>query len=326
MRILVIAEDDKHVVRPGSLSALAFANSIAEQTGGEVLMLVLGHEVAQVAKHGANYAPVLAVDSPALAKPVADIYGTLIAKVVKDHGFDMIVAACTTFAKDIVARAAGMLGGAMAGDVVGHTWKRTLLLKRPMYAGAVVATVRLIGEPKFVTIRPSAYAPAESKPAAFEVTGVAVEEALLHSQIVVEGWESKATARPDVTEARVVVSGGRAIKSNEDFERLVGGLADRLGGAAGSSRALVDAGITPNELQVGQTGKIVAPDLYIALGISGAVQHLAGMKNSKTIVAINRDPDAPIFEVADYGLVGDVYQIVPEMLEKLGPVGKTINS
>jgi electron transfer flavoprotein alpha subunit len=207
----------------------------------------------------------------------------------------------------------------MASDIVHHEFiDGRLQFDSPQYAGAVTATLRLNGSPQVVTVRGSAYPAAKgerSEPASIE--RLELDAGKLSSRVHYEGLRSKQQTRPDVTEARVVVSGGRALKNSDDFERLVGKLADVLGGAAGSSRALVDSGITPNELQVGQTGKIVAPELYIALGISGAVQHLAGMKNSRTIVAINSDPDAPIFDVADFGLVGDVYEIVPQLIEKL---------
>jgi electron transfer flavoprotein alpha subunit len=206
----------------------------------------------------------------------------------------------------------------MASDVIGHQFQDDqLVFRRPMYAGAVTATVALSGTPQVVTVRPAAYEPADYAESPHETKKIDISAGELPNRVEWEGLDSKQTGRPDVTEANVVVSGGRALKNGDDFERIVGGLADVLQGAAGSSRALVDAGITPNELQVGQTGKIVAPDLYIALGISGAVQHLAGMKNSKIVVAVNNDPDAPIFEVADYGLVGDVYEVVPELIEKL---------
>jgi electron transfer flavoprotein alpha subunit len=186
-----------------------------------------------------------------------------------------------------------------------------------MFAGNAIAAVKLDGAVKVLTARASAFAQPAKGSEVSPVVSVPVEAAQLPEFIEYVGREAKLAGRPDSTEARVVVSGGRAMKSAEDFERLIGGLADALNGAVGSSRALVDSGITANSLQIGQTGKIVAPDLYIAVGISGAIQHLAGMKDTKVIVAINKDADAPIFEVADFGLVGDAYQVVPELTEKL---------
>src|SRR5262249_36013774 len=204
--------------------------------------------------------------------------------------------------------------------VVGHEFHdNRLLLRRPMYAGALIATVALSGWPQVITIRPSAYPAAVPRESRCAVRRARINEAARPQHLRYQGVEARASGRPDLTEARVVVSGGRAFTSSEDYEAYVGRLADRLNGAAGSTRALVDAGITPNELQVGQTGKVVAPDLYIALGVSGAVQHLAGMKNSKVIVAINNDPGAPIFDVANYGLVGGVHEVVPKLIDKLAP-------
>lgn len=318
MKILVIAEHDGASLRLASLSSLSMARSVAGATGGEAMWLVLGRGVDAVASEAARFAPVIAVDSPALGNPMAEPMAKAIATVVGQRGFELVAAAATTFSKDVLPRAAALLGGAMASDILRHELvDGRLEFDSPQYAGAVTATLRLSGSPQVVTVRASSYPAAEPAAAVHAIERLELDAATLASRGKYEGLKSKKSARPDVTEARVVVSGGRALKNSEDFEKLVGRLADVLGGAAGSSRALVDAGITPNELQVGQTGKIVAPELYMALGISGAVQHLAGMKNSRTIVAINSDPEAPIFDVADYGLVGDVYAIVPELIEKL---------
>jgi electron transfer flavoprotein alpha subunit len=318
MRALVIAEHDGTSLRQASLSALAFAQEIAEGTSGEVSWLVLGHGVDEVVREAARYAPVLSIDAPALENPLAEPLARAVARVVGDRKYDLLAAASSTHAKDIVPRAAALLGGAMASDVVRHEINDgRLLYDCPRYAGAVTATIALHGAPQVVTVRASAYPAATVSSSTYAIEQIELEPEVFRRRARYEGLQSKPSARPDVTEARVVVSGGRAFKCAEDFERYVGGLADALGGAAGSSRALVDAGIAPNELQVGQTGKIIAPEVYVALGISGAVQHLAGMKNSRTIVAVNSDPDAPIFDVADYGYVGDVYEVAPQLIEKL---------
>jgi electron transfer flavoprotein alpha subunit len=318
MRALVVAEHDGTSLRQASLSALTFAQAVAGATGGDVSWLVLGVRLEDVAKDAARYAPVLCVDSPAIEHPLAEPLARAIARIARDGQYDLVVAASSTFSKDVLPRAAALLGGAMASDVVRHEFAEgRLLFDCPRYAGAVTATIALHGSPQVVTVRASAYAAAEPASSSGGIEQLELDAETLARRARYEGLQSKPSARPDVTEARVVVSGGRAFKCTEDFERHVGGLADALGGAAGSSRALVDAGIAPNELQVGQTGKIIAPEVYVALGISGAVQHLAGMKNSRTIVAINSDPDAPIFDVADVGFVGDVYEVVPQLIEKL---------
>ena len=314
MKTLVLMEHDGTALRPGSGAAIGFARELSE----DITVLLLGKNLDAIATEAAQYAPVLTADHEALTATVADRWAHLIAEVAQDQNAELIVATSTTWAKDIVGRTAGLLGGAMASEVIGHEIVNgELRLCRPMFAGAINATLVLEGSPKIITVCPSAYEAPEPTETPFPIEPVAIDASKLPSDTRFESLDCKIGARPDVTEARIVVSGGRAFKTSEDFEQHVGGLADQLGAAAGSSRALVDAGITPNSLQVGQTGKIVAPELYLALGISGAVQHLAGMKNSRVIAAINQDPDAPIFEFADYGLVGDVYEEVPRLIQEL---------
>lgn len=316
MRTLVVCEHDCQSVRTGSLAAIGAAQQLSQ--AGSVQALVMGHNIQDLATTIAPYVPVIFADHDCLTAPVADSYAEMIRQVVSQEKIELVLAASSTWAKDIVGRAGGLLGGAMVSDVTGHEHVgKDIHLYRSMYAGAVNAVVKLHSFPWILTVRPTAYPPPPRAESVQPVTRMEVDPASLPNGIVFERLESKGGNRPDVTESRIVVSGGRAIKNSEDFERLVGTLADRLGGAVGSSRALVDAGITPNNLQVGQTGKVVAPELYLALGISGAIQHLAGMKNSKVIAAINKDRDAPIFEIADYGLVGDVYDLVPQMIDSL---------
>jgi electron transfer flavoprotein alpha subunit len=318
MSILVVAEYDGAHVRAGSCSALAVARELAAHSKERVELLVLGSRLDSVAADAARFAPVIIADHPQLANPTADRYARVIADVAKSREAGTIVANSTTFAKDILPRASALLNAAMAGDVTGYSFANgELLLRRPMYAGAAMATVALAGGPLVITVRASAFPAAEPLAQTGEPIVWNVDASTLpnHSEYV--GLESRPTLRPELTEARVVVSGGRPFRTGEEFENYVGRLADALNGAAGCTRALVDAGIAPNEWQVGQTGKVVAPQLYVALGISGAVQHLAGMKNSRVVVAINSNPEAPMFSIATYGLVGDVRQIVPELIREL---------
>ena len=318
MKVLVHLEHEGGVIKRGSLSALSFARDVASQTHGAVTGLIVGGDVDDAAADAARYAPVLVADDAALQSVVAGTHAQVIAKAITSGGFDLVVGAATSAGKDVLGRVGGLLGGFMASDVVGHEVRDgALLFRRPMFAGSAIATVRLRGGPQVVTVRDSSYEPSDAAAEPGAISALSVDTASLPVDVQVTGAPASKGGRPDVTEAQVVVSGGRAWKSSDDFEAHVGALADLLGGAAGSSRALVDSGITPNELQVGQTGKIVAPQLYLALGISGAVQHLAGMRNSKVIAAINEDRDAPIFQISDYGIVGDVYELVPALIEKL---------
>jgi electron transfer flavoprotein alpha subunit len=318
--ILLIVEHDGGRVRQGTLAALTLAREIASQAGGEILLLVMGNGVGEVAEQVRPYgaARVLVADDPALAGLLADRTAPVVCRAVRSTGAAWVLAAASTFSKDLLPRVAALLDAGMLSDVLGFDVDGgEPRFRRPVYAGNAIATVTLAGPVRVLTARPTAFSPAAPTGAQSPVETIDVAALALPDGSEFVGRDTTAAARPELTEARVVVTGGRPLKDPVTYERLIGGLADLLGGAAGATRAAVDSGIAPNDLQVGQTGKVVAPELYIACGVSGAIQHLAGMKDSKIVVAINKDPEAPIFDVADYGLVADVHQAIPELMQEL---------
>jgi len=313
--VLVFAEHQKGKFPKSTLVALQAGKEAASKLGGNCLAAVLGSGVDALAQEAASYgAKVLAVEDPALANYLADIYTAALEQLVKANDVSLVLATSTALGKDLLPRVAARLGVAMATDIVGINADGTFT--RPMYAGNVLATVALEGAVKVVSVRGTAFDAAHPDgQGSVEKVSVSFDAADKKMQFV-EFSETKSD-RPSLTEARIVVSGGRGLKSGENFTTYLEPLVDTLGAAMGASRAAVDAGFVPNDLQVGQTGKVVAPELYFAIGVSGAIQHLAGMKDSKIIVAINKDPDAPIFNVADYGLVADLFKAVPELTEEI---------
>jgi electron transfer flavoprotein alpha subunit len=314
--LLVLIEHDRQQVKRPSLHAIA----LARQLGGEYALLVVGHGLAEIATSLVSYgaSAVIVVDDPALAEPLADRYAAVIAEAARKHGTKTILGTSSTFSKDVLPRAAALLDAPMVTDVVAiEKMDGSISYRRPINAGSMFATVKVEGDCRVLTVRATAFEPPVADVAPCPIEGLGFDAASLPNGIRFISREERKTDRPDLTEARVVVSGGRPLKDKDTFEHLVGGLADALRGAIGATRAAVDAGMAPNDYQIGQTGKVVAPELYIALGISGAIQHLAGIKDSRVIVAINKDPDAPIFQMATYALVGDLYEIVPQLIEAI---------
>jgi electron transfer flavoprotein alpha subunit len=314
--VLVFAEHQHHKFAKTTLVAITAGKDAASKSGGECFGVVAGKGVDDLANELAEYGlkKVFVIDDPALEHYTADAHAAALAQVIKEKGIETLVATATAVGKDLLPRVAALLNAGMAGDVLAFNADGTM--QRPMYAGNVIATVSITGSPKIVSVRATAF-DAASKGGKGEVEKVSAGiDAAAKTTKFVEFNEIKSD-RPVLTEARIVVSGGRALKSGENFKTVLEPLVDAMGAAMGASRAAVDAGFVPNDLQVGQTGKVVAPQLYIAVGISGAIQHLAGMKDSKIIVAINKDEEAPIFQVSDYGLVADLFKAVPEMVEEV---------
>jgi len=314
--VLVVAEQSGGHLRKASLHALAAGRTLSKRSGGAVHVALLGKGVSALAAELAGYgATVHCADAPALEHYTAEAFAPVVAEVAKAVGATYVLAAASAFGKDLLPRAAARLGAAAATEVLGFAGDSSkVTFLRPMWAGNVLAEVELDTPTKALTVRPTEFPAAAKEGTTGEVKPVAVNVDVASQRTrFVEFREVKST-RPELTEARVVVAGGRGTKG--DFKE-VEGLADELGAAVGASRAAVDAGWVPNDWQVGQTGKVVAPELYVAAGISGAIQHLAGMKGSRVIVAINKDPEAPIFQLADYGLVGDLYKVLPELRERI---------
>jgi electron transfer flavoprotein alpha subunit len=310
MSTLLIAEHDNKTLKESTAKALTAARAL----GGEVHILVAGQgarPVAEAASKLDGVAKVLVAENAAYEHLLAEPTAALIVSLAGPY--EAIVAPATTAGKNIMPRVAALLDVMQISDITKVLGPDTF--ERPIYAGNAIQTVRSTDPKKVVTVRTAAFQPTGAGgPAAIETAASAPDPAV--SSFV--GEELSKTDRPELTAAKIIISGGRAMQSRENFTKYIEPVADRLGAAVGASRAAVDAGYAPNDWQVGQTGKVVAPELYIAVGISGAIQHLAGMKDSKVIVAINKDEEAPIFQVADYGLVADLFQALPELADALG--------
>jgi Electron transfer flavoprotein, alpha subunit len=307
MRALVVAEPDPKAVKPATLATVTAARQIA----GEVSVLVAGSPAAaEAASRIEGVGTVILAEDPAYAHPLAESLAPLIARLARQ--FSHVLAPATTFGKNVMPRVAALIDVAQISDIIAVDAPDTF--RRPIYAGNAIATVKSSDPIKVITVRATAFEKAGTggAHAAIATVPAAVDPGL--ASFV--GQELSDSGRPELTAARVVISGGRGLQSAQNF-RLIEEIADKLKAAIGASRAAVDAGFVPNDFQVGQTGKIVAPELYIAVGISGAIQHLAGMKDSKIIVAINKDEDAPIFQVADYGLVADLFEALPQFAAEL---------
>ncbi|WP_144394290.1 electron transfer flavoprotein subunit alpha/FixB family protein [Pleionea sediminis] len=310
MTTLVIAEHNNSELLASTLSTIA----AAKELGNGVHVLVAGKGAGSVAEAAAkveSVEKVLHVEDAALEHLLAETLGNLVAKVAE--GYSHILAPATTFGKNFMPRVAAKLDVQMISDIIGVESADTF--KRPVFAGNAIATVQSEDSVKLITVRSTAFDAVAAEGGSAETTTIELGDAASTKSSFV-GQELTESERPELTAASVIISGGRGMQSGDNFHMLEE-IADKLGAAVGASRAAVDAGFVPNDYQVGQTGKIVAPELYIAVGISGAIQHLAGMKDSKVIVAINKDEEAPIFQVADYGLVADLFKVLPELKEAL---------
>ncbi len=315
--VLVFAEHQQGKFPKSSLTAILAGQELAQKRGGKAIAVVAGDSPDALAGELAKYgcAKVIALAHPGLRNYLADAHAQALAALVKSTGAEYILATATAMGKDLMPRVAARLGAPMASEIVAINDDGTVT--RPMYAGNVLATIEMDGPVKVVTVRATAFDAAKpgDSDGPVEKVNAEIDGASARMQFV--AFNQTKSDRPQLTEARIVVSGGRGLKSGENFKTVLEPLVDEMGAAMGASRAAVDAGFVPNDLQVGQTGKVVAPELYVAVGISGAIQHLAGMKDSKVIVAINKDEEAPIFNVADYGLVADLFKAVPEMVQEV---------
>ncbi|MBD9495095.1 electron transfer flavoprotein subunit alpha/FixB family protein [Ensifer sp. ENS01] len=313
MAILLLADHDSNHLSDQTAKALSAASKIASGTGADVHVLVAGagaKVAAEQAAKLAGVAKVLVADDASLANNLAEPLAALIVSLA--GSYDTIVSAATSVGKNVMPRVAALLDVSQVSEIIEVVSADTF--KRPIYAGNAIQTVQTTEAKRVITVRTASFASAaEGGSAAIETVSAAANPGV--SSFVADALSS--SDRPELTSAKIIISGGRALGSSEKFQEVILPVADKLGAAVGASRAAVDAGYAPNDWQVGQTGKVVAPDLYIACGISGAIQHLAGMKDSKVIVAINKDEEAPIFQVADYGLVADLFDALPELQKAL---------